>query len=631
MYQRFKSNRFIAATMAAGVISALNVARASDFGSMTIFGDSLSDVGNAYNSDLHLDPTSPYYNGRFSNGLLWVENLAADLSLAAPTPSTSSGKDYAYGGVHTGSGTTTEVLFKFPNIGTQISSYLSSNTPAANGLFVVWGGGNDFIDGQTNPSVPVNNIAAHVTALANAGAKTIIVPNLPALGEVPRFRGTSNESTMNNLSSQFDSMLQSTLTSLASSLKIHIDQLDVASLFSSAIANPSAYGFANVTATADNNGTVVSNPDQYLFWDDIHPTRIGHQMIASAAFDLVTTHNWVATGSASFGTASNWDAANSVDATWIANLQNTSSSPGTANVASNASVRQIHISGNSGGGSMTVSVQSGVTLSASQSVTIGLAGAINLQSSSTLNSPSISIQTGGFLSGTGTVSGSVSNSGIIAPTTSLNITGAFVQGSGGAIQINLAGTGSAQFSTLKIGQQATLGGNVSVNASPGFIPLPGESFSVLSFASRSGTATISNSTAYAGLRFNPSYTSTSLTLTADATAGDANLDGVIDSQDFDILAMHFNQTSQNWLSADFNHDGVVNALDFNELAANYGVAPAPLGAIVPEPVGVSLLLLGMLSLRRRDRRSATPNATAAKRTCGSGTSDPSAGEASARP
>src|SRR5262249_34260293 len=131
-----RSRCLIDLAVGAALVSAFNGgARASDFGSMVIFGDSLSDVGNAYNSDLHLDPTPPYYNGRFSNGPLWVEDLAASLSLANPAPSTSSGRDYAYGGVHTGSGTTREVIFNFPNIGTQISSYLSSNTPPANGLF----------------------------------------------------------------------------------------------------------------------------------------------------------------------------------------------------------------------------------------------------------------------------------------------------------------------------------------------------------------------------------------------------------------------------------------------------------------------------------------------------------------
>lgn len=617
--RRRESKRIVRLAIAAVAASACGrAALASDFSSITIFGDSLSDVGNAYNSDLHLDPTSPYYNGRFSNGLIWIEDLAADLSLTDPTPSTKGGSDYAYGGVKTGSGTTTEVIFKFPNIGTQISNYLGSNTPAANGLFVVWGGGNDFIDGQTDPSVPVNNIAAHVTALANAGAKTILVPNLPALGEVPEFRGTSSESTMNTLSSEFDSMLKTTLTSLAGSLNIHIDQLDIASLFSSAIANPAAYGFTDVTDQADNNGTVVPNPDQYLFWDDIHPTRIGHQMVANAAFDLVTTHNWIATAStAGWGTAGNWDPADAVDATWIANVQNTSTSAKTATVSTSASVRQIRVTGYSSGnniGTMTVSIQPGVALAASQSISIGSAGVINLQSTASLNCPSITIQAGGLLGGSGTVGGNVNNNGVIAPAGSsnnLSVTGAFTQTSGGEIQIDLAGTASGQFSRLAVSQQATLAGDISVQTSSGFVPLPGESFSILSFASDSGSLSVMNDTPFAGLRFEPVFSSTSLAILAWASAGDANLDGIINAADFDVLAAHFGAVGQNWLAGDFNGDGVVNALDFNALATHFGDVIAEDSAvegIVPEPreMWVCLSAFGWFllpSARRKANRS----------------------------
>ena len=40
------------------------------------FGDSLSDAGNDYLIDGGTDPVSPYYQGHFSNGLTWVEDLS---------------------------------------------------------------------------------------------------------------------------------------------------------------------------------------------------------------------------------------------------------------------------------------------------------------------------------------------------------------------------------------------------------------------------------------------------------------------------------------------------------------------------------------------------------------------------
>ena len=40
------------------------------------FGDSLSDAGNDWIVDGHTDPVPPYYQGHFSNGLTWVEDLS---------------------------------------------------------------------------------------------------------------------------------------------------------------------------------------------------------------------------------------------------------------------------------------------------------------------------------------------------------------------------------------------------------------------------------------------------------------------------------------------------------------------------------------------------------------------------
>src|SRR5579872_6310142 len=59
------------------------------------FGDSLSDTGNdliAFGS-----PQPPYYQGRFSNGPNWIDDLAAKLGVPDPQPSLAGGTNYAYG------------------------------------------------------------------------------------------------------------------------------------------------------------------------------------------------------------------------------------------------------------------------------------------------------------------------------------------------------------------------------------------------------------------------------------------------------------------------------------------------------------------------------------------------------
>jgi len=104
--------------------------------------------------------------------------------------------------------------------------------------------------------------------------------------------------------------------------------------------------------------------------------------------------------------------------------------------------------------------------------------------------------------------------------------------------------------------------------------------------------------------------------------GDANLDGLVNGADFNILAANFNQNITGWDQGDFNYDGLVNAADFNELAANFnqGVSGAAsagdvaaLDAFaaanglslptsnVPEP-GIASVGLGLVCLLHRRKR-----------------------------
>jgi phospholipase/lecithinase/hemolysin len=266
-------------------------ARAGQVTGIVSFGDSLTDVGNYYAATGDVSPPSAlhYDNGRFSNGLNWVEYLAKDLGVAAPTASTSGGTDYAYGGATTGTGTTVSTFINatatVPNIGTQIATYLSSNTPTTGQLFTIWGGANDFLNaGQTNPFIPAENIAAEITTLAQAGAKQFIVPNLPPLGNLPitNTLPPAEIQGLNMLSQAFNTILQGEALQLEQTLGIRIQVLDVYGLTESVLNDPSKFGFTNTTTdpVQDNGGT---NADGYLFWDIVHPSTAADSLIAGLA------------------------------------------------------------------------------------------------------------------------------------------------------------------------------------------------------------------------------------------------------------------------------------------------------------------------------------------------------------
>src|SRR3954471_10689570 len=57
-----------------------NAPRNPPFSAIKVLGDSLSDTGRTFNA-IGVPPSLYYFNGRFSNGPLWVDYLAPSLRL----------------------------------------------------------------------------------------------------------------------------------------------------------------------------------------------------------------------------------------------------------------------------------------------------------------------------------------------------------------------------------------------------------------------------------------------------------------------------------------------------------------------------------------------------------------------
>jgi phospholipase/lecithinase/hemolysin len=263
---------------------------------LVAFGDSLSDIGNRFAATGGTDPASPPYDaGRWSDGPLWVEHLATGLGVPTLAPSALGGTDYASadagtalaGYAHNGS----------PNIGTQITTYLSTHPSiSGNELFVIWGGTNDLGPrGAADPAKSVANQAAEITELAHAGARQFLVPNLMPLGEVPgiRNKGPAAQATFDARAVQFNTQLATAEARLATSLGVKIHQVDVHGLVEQVLQDPDRFGITDVIDQAKSGdegdpGVVASNPDQYLFWDNIHPTETFERLLGSLSIQAAT-------------------------------------------------------------------------------------------------------------------------------------------------------------------------------------------------------------------------------------------------------------------------------------------------------------------------------------------------------
>jgi outer membrane lipase/esterase len=274
--------------------------------------------------DTTLVPTFPYKgSNRYSNGWVWPDHVAAATGLPTvnalsgvsfqtlynflSNPYTNTleigGSNFAFGGARVG--TTPPLGFPFSLVD-QVSAYamvLKGNPAPADALFIIEGGGNDArdylaaaIDGDPATD-PDSIIASYVSGmetilgtLAYIGAKHVAVWNVPDISVTPGVQslGTSvtliAENAAGGMNDELDSLL-----AYYGFLGVFEDLIlfDVHDVMSQIYGDPSSYGLSNVTDACAANLACVNDPTGYLFWDGIHPTTYGHELLAQAFLEAV--------------------------------------------------------------------------------------------------------------------------------------------------------------------------------------------------------------------------------------------------------------------------------------------------------------------------------------------------------
>jgi hypothetical protein len=241
----------------------------------------------------------------------------------------------------------------------------------------------------------------------------------------------------------------------------------------------------------------------------------------------------------------------------------------------------------------------------------------------------VNVTSGGVLTGGGNLNAAVNNlSGTVAPGPhapgTLTIFNTYTQGTDGALDIQLGGL--SNYDRLHVTNAVNLAGTLRVSTTNGFTPLPGQSFGVLSYATRTGTMSLVNATGLNGLVLTQDYNTDAHLLQVVASAlysGDANLDGQVDVADLGLLASNW-QLSANWLGGDFDGNGSVDVNDLGMLASNWqaGVS-GPAGSSidiaaggfglpltnVPEPACLGVLGLVVMCPRRGRACSRRPGSS----------------------
>lgn len=278
-----------------GVASVAAQAASPAFTQLYIFGDSYCDVGNIFVATKGAEPAAPYYNGRFSNGPLWVDHVAGYLGLPALQPSLAGGTDFAFGGAEVTAPVTTP-QGTIPSVPQQVALYLQTTGGKADpkALYILEGGGNDILNSTSGSPQQLGyqialGLAESELLLRQAGARNFLIPNLFNVGLLPAAQANAAFAAAATVAAN---QWLNRLLALEGLLEgIHIVRLDVFDLLNAVQADPTHFGFTNIATPciAPGTTTVCADPDHTFFWDVEHPTEFGQ------AFFAVTVENTFAT------------------------------------------------------------------------------------------------------------------------------------------------------------------------------------------------------------------------------------------------------------------------------------------------------------------------------------------------
>lgn len=283
---------------------------AAPINNFVVFGDSLSDIGNLY-KEYQIPVSPPYYQGRFSNGPLWIERL---VKMYFPESDDAHLKNYAYGGAGVSMEDDPDGVLLTLN--REVREYLRDHDDKAdaNDLYVVWIGSNNYLnildelpDAELTATVNeiITPIRNDIEKLIDKGARHIMVVNVPDLGKIPLAKDIDSDKDGNRskfwslCTKRHNDILQQTIEELQGKYpEVQWIYSDVNLYIDEVMDDYERFGFTNITDAcyqpmleAIPDKTVLGltstirvphmkDCNKYLFFDFVHPSAPAHKIMA---------------------------------------------------------------------------------------------------------------------------------------------------------------------------------------------------------------------------------------------------------------------------------------------------------------------------------------------------------------
>ncbi|MBB1581855.1 SGNH/GDSL hydrolase family protein [Serratia sp. OS31] len=252
------------------------------------FGDSLSDTNNVFNASLWRFPNpKSWFLGRFSNGPTWIEYLAKQNHLPV--------YNWAVGGA-----ASNQQKLVIPGLLDQVDSWLiymkqARNYRPENSLFTVWIGANDLVTYNQGVDGLIANQTKALNRLVSAGAKKVLVLNLPDITRAPEFAYRKDGEKIKRQIDDYNTRIKQVVEGINRNYsEPPVIIFDLAELFTDMLDNPARYQVSetkmaclDIQAPSSLNyinaipvRAACSNADTYVFWDLLHPTTHTHRLLA---------------------------------------------------------------------------------------------------------------------------------------------------------------------------------------------------------------------------------------------------------------------------------------------------------------------------------------------------------------